>query len=176
MEARTLSTPADMRELLYDVARRASEYRGGLAHRSIWPSEDALARLAAFDETLPREGTAPADVVAMLDDLARDATVASAGPRYLGFVIGGTFLAALAANWLATAWDQCAGYGGRVRHRFDHGEHHGDALCKTRGVLEIGLGRGAFSSCRGTEANSCGERGRTYQSRPGAGHDRHRYG
>ncbi|HKD75931.1 MAG TPA: aminotransferase class V-fold PLP-dependent enzyme, partial [Ktedonobacterales bacterium] len=48
----------------------------------------------------------PAEVLAELDDLCSPATMAMAGRRFFGFVIGGALPTAVAANWLATAWDQ----------------------------------------------------------------------
>jgi glutamate/tyrosine decarboxylase-like PLP-dependent enzyme len=51
----------------------------------------------------------PSAVLAQLDEIGSPATVASAGGRYFGFVIGGSLPSSLAASWLATAWDQNAG-------------------------------------------------------------------
>jgi glutamate/tyrosine decarboxylase-like PLP-dependent enzyme len=48
------------------------------------------------------------DVISKLDELGSRATVTTTGGRYFGFVNGGTLPAALAANWLAGAWNQNA--------------------------------------------------------------------
>lgn len=98
-----------MSDLLNDAARRSAAYLATLGDRPVFPTPDAIAGLARFDEPLPDAPTDPAQVLAMLDDIGSPATVASAGPRYFGFVIGGSYPATLAANWLATTWDQNAG-------------------------------------------------------------------
>ena len=42
-------------------------------------------------------------------EIGSAATMAISGPRFFGFVIGGSLPATLACNWLATAWDQNSG-------------------------------------------------------------------
>ena len=97
-----------MTQLLASAAERATRYLEELDHRSVAPSPLALAQLERIDEPLPDEPTDPEIVLKMLDEFGSPATVASAGRRYFGFVIGGSLPAALAANWLAAAWDQNA--------------------------------------------------------------------
>lgn len=63
----------------------------------------------ALAQPLPQEGADPEQVI---DDLVRAADaglVASAGPRYFGFVIGGSLPVTVAADWLTSTWDQNAG-------------------------------------------------------------------
>jgi len=98
-----------MRALLDDAAQRALRYLESLPTRKVRPDPEAVARLAELDIALPQQGRPAAEVLARLDEAITPTTMAMAGPRFFGFVIGGTLPATLAANWLATAWDQNAG-------------------------------------------------------------------
>ena len=93
-------------KLLADAADRAVRYLDGLDRRSVAPGEAALAGLRLFDEPLPDGPVDPFATIALLDEAGSPATVASAGGRYFGFVIGGSLPVTVAANWLAAAWDQ----------------------------------------------------------------------
>ncbi len=97
-----------MEDLLNIVAKRATRYHQNLSARSVAPHPAAVEELAQLDVALPEHPTDPAMVVEILDRIGSPATVASAGGRYFGFVVGGSLPAALAANWLAGAWDQNA--------------------------------------------------------------------
>ena len=98
-----------MGNLLETTARRAIRYLESLGDRSVQPSPEAVAAVEKFHEALPANPTDPEEVIRMLDELGSPATTAFSGPRFFGFVIGGSLPAALAANWLATAWDQNTG-------------------------------------------------------------------
>jgi glutamate/tyrosine decarboxylase-like PLP-dependent enzyme len=98
-----------MNDLLADAARRAAAYLEQLPERAVAPGAEAVAALAAFDEALPNGPSDPGEVLAKLDAIGSPATMGMAGPRFFGFVIGGSLPATLAAHWLAGAWDQATG-------------------------------------------------------------------
>jgi glutamate/tyrosine decarboxylase-like PLP-dependent enzyme len=98
-----------MYDVLRDAAARALRYLDGLDERRVAPDPDAVARLRELDVPLPAGPSDPAATIAELDRHS-GAVMAMSGPRFFGFVIGGTLPAALAANWLAGAWDQNAAF------------------------------------------------------------------
>jgi glutamate/tyrosine decarboxylase-like PLP-dependent enzyme len=96
--------------LLEETCQRAIRYLDGLNDRNVAPTAKAEAELSKLGMDLPEEAVDPKQVIAELDGLVSPATMAMAGPRFFGFVIGGSLPAALAANWLAGAWDQNSAY------------------------------------------------------------------
>lgn len=100
-----------MDDLLIDAARRGIRYRNSLEERPVAPEPTAIAELARFREPMPAQGCSADAVIAQLDRIGSPATVATAGGRYFGFVNGSSLPVTVAANWLATAWDQNAALG-----------------------------------------------------------------
>ena len=98
-----------MSDLLHDAADRSIAYLDSLPDRRVSPSAEAVAALAALNIDLPNAPTNPGTVLQRLDDIVSPATMAMAGGRFFGFVIGGALPATVAASWLATAWDQNTG-------------------------------------------------------------------
>jgi glutamate/tyrosine decarboxylase-like PLP-dependent enzyme len=99
----------ETRELMEQATERAARYLETLDARGVFPTAEAVGRLPELGGSLPAGGAEPTEVLRLLDEIGSPATVATAGPRYFGFVTGGALPATLAANWLAGAWDQCAG-------------------------------------------------------------------
>src|SRR5260370_32195051 len=92
--------------LLAGAARRAAQYLNAVEKRRVFPLPEDIARLDTLGGAFP-EGPSDAEaVLGLLDDVGSPATVTNANGRYFGFVNGGGLPAALAANWLAGAWDQ----------------------------------------------------------------------
>jgi glutamate/tyrosine decarboxylase-like PLP-dependent enzyme len=94
------------------LLRRTAELAGGflerLPDRPVSQAVNLHELRAALGGPLPVSGEDPLEVIETLARRAEPGLVGSAGPRYFGFVVGGGVPAALAADWLASAWDQNA--------------------------------------------------------------------
>ena len=96
----------DTKIALQHAQAHAARYLDGLAERRVGPEADFDALMTTLDRPLPDAGEDPATVIDALAAGIEPGLVASTGPRYFGFVTGGSLPAALAANWLVDAWDQ----------------------------------------------------------------------
>src|SRR5688572_9472410 len=95
---------------LSTAAARAEAFLRSVDERPVAAAADAVEVRARLGTALPEQGQDPEAVIEALADGAEPGLVASAGPRHFGFVIGGSLPAALAADWLVSAWDQCAAF------------------------------------------------------------------
>jgi hypothetical protein len=104
-------TRASRSELLGRTNDLANEFLDGVIDRPV-------ARPVDFDQLLsemraaglPIDGDNPKQIIEQLASLAGRAVVATAGPRYFGFVVGGSLPVTVAADWLTSVWDQNAAF------------------------------------------------------------------
>src|SRR3989304_5844312 len=87
--------------LLLNAAKRSLQYLERIGTRKVQPDTSTIKQLKQLDEPFPARGMNPGDVLHLLDERCSPATMGVAGPRFFGFVIGGSLPVTLAANWLA---------------------------------------------------------------------------
>ena len=91
------------------AATHARSWLASVPGRPVPPRRNADELAKGFGETIPDGPTDPVAVIDLLNDAAEDGLMAMASGRFFGWVIGGTLPAAMAADWLVSAWDQNAG-------------------------------------------------------------------
>ena len=94
--------------LLDETAKMAGEWLESLASRDVKAAASAEELRKALGGALNEEGEPASDVIRNFARNVEGGLVASPGPRYFGFVVGGALPASLAADWLASTWDQNA--------------------------------------------------------------------
>ncbi len=96
-------------DLLARTTELADAFLDSLDSRPVGPAVDLAALRSALGGPMPMTGEPSRAVIEAMARAAEPGLVASAGPRFFGFVVGGGVPAALAADWLTSAWDQNAG-------------------------------------------------------------------
>src|SRR6478736_244839 len=105
-----MSAPGERyRDALAAAAGHARRWLESQQSRPIDPARSAAELAADFGGPLPSGGTPAAEVVDYLAEKAEPGLMAMPSGRFFGWVIGGTLPAALASDWLVSAWDQNAG-------------------------------------------------------------------
>jgi glutamate/tyrosine decarboxylase-like PLP-dependent enzyme len=100
---------ANISNLLASAQQHAARWFASLDRRPVRATASADELRRALGGPLPDQGIAPEVVTEILASAGMRGTTASAGPRFFGFVVGGSLPAAVAADWLVSAWDQNAG-------------------------------------------------------------------
>jgi glutamate/tyrosine decarboxylase-like PLP-dependent enzyme len=106
-----MADDAEWERLLTLARDHALQYRRSLPTRPVAVSatiEDVQRALEKMDR-LPLDGCAAEQVLTELVELASPGLTAMSGPRFFGWVTGGTLAAAVGADWLTSMWDQNAG-------------------------------------------------------------------
>jgi glutamate/tyrosine decarboxylase-like PLP-dependent enzyme len=99
-----------MDELLLNRAvDHAKTFLRSLPERHVGARATREELLSALRTPMPDDGEDPASVIDLVASQGDRGAVACAGPRYFGFVIGGSLPVALAADWLTSTWDQNPG-------------------------------------------------------------------
>ncbi|MFP4073522.1 MAG: pyridoxal phosphate-dependent decarboxylase family protein [Actinomycetota bacterium] len=93
-----------MDDLLMDAARRALNYRRDVRTAPVRPHPDP--DLDPIGGPLPETGSDPDGVIELIEEVVTPATMGFSSPRFYGWVIGGVYPVALAADWMTSAWDQ----------------------------------------------------------------------
>ena len=95
--------------LLHQALKIAERYQARVATEPVFPRITPEEMRKALRAPLAESGVEASGVISELALAAERGLVASSGPRYFGFVIGGSLPVTTAADWLAAAWDQNAG-------------------------------------------------------------------
>src|SRR6478609_2376775 len=91
------------------AAGHSQAWLASLRDRPVGPRVPASDLAGVFGGPLPAAGMPAAEVIDFLATQAEPGLMAMPSGRFFGWVIGGTLPAALASDWLVSAWDQNAG-------------------------------------------------------------------